>query len=290
MTTDDRAKFEALTDAKPQAQQGYRCGHCGYEGPCYGQPTSSGVSAPWCKQCGMNNKLSALASAQAASAEPVAWIAAVDLQALRGQGSGFRTVYSNREFNTWPLSKVPGQRDYVPLCTIPAPAVAPAAVTDERAVPLQGGMSNDDLVVAFQRKLPGVKPTDNELSAFAIGVEVGFARAIAPEPQAEQHDKDAPWPDTFEAFAEAYALENEPLTRQAMRDAAANAFVAGWNARVRSEPQSDSRGQAREEIAADKPAQQQRIAIRCPEKLKNGGVCPHHNLQCGWPQCNEEQA
>lgn len=66
---DDRAKFVALTDAKPQAQQGYRCGHCGYEGPCYGQPTSSGVSAPWCKQCGMNNKLSALASAQAASAE-----------------------------------------------------------------------------------------------------------------------------------------------------------------------------------------------------------------------------
>lgn len=35
----------------------YKCGHCGYEGPCYGTPTSKGVSAPWCKRCGMNNKL-----------------------------------------------------------------------------------------------------------------------------------------------------------------------------------------------------------------------------------------
>lgn len=28
--------------------------------------------------------------------------------------------------------------------------------------------------------------------------------------------------------------------------------------------------------------------IRCPELLKNGGTCPHHNLQCGWPACNKE--
>lgn len=27
--------------------------------------------------------------------------------------------------------------------------------------------------------------------------------------------------------------------------------------------------------------------IRCEEKLNNGGVCPRHNLQCGWPKCNE---
>lgn len=27
--------------------------------------------------------------------------------------------------------------------------------------------------------------------------------------------------------------------------------------------------------------------IRCPERLKNGGTCPHHNLQCGWPACNK---
>lgn len=31
----------------------YRCGHCGYEGPCYG----NGFSAPWCKQCQRNDKL-----------------------------------------------------------------------------------------------------------------------------------------------------------------------------------------------------------------------------------------
>lgn len=29
------------------------CGHCGYEGPCYG----NGYSAPWCYKCQMNNKL-----------------------------------------------------------------------------------------------------------------------------------------------------------------------------------------------------------------------------------------
>lgn len=30
--------------------------------------------------------------------------------------------------------------------------------------------------------------------------------------------------------------------------------------------------------------------IRCKERLNNGGVCPHHNLQCGWPKCNEAAA
>jgi len=37
----------------------YKCGHCGYVGPCYGTPTSDkiGVSAPWCPQCKKNDKL-----------------------------------------------------------------------------------------------------------------------------------------------------------------------------------------------------------------------------------------
>lgn len=39
----------------------YRCGHCGYEGPCYGTPTGTGVSAPWCKQCQRNDKLEVIA-------------------------------------------------------------------------------------------------------------------------------------------------------------------------------------------------------------------------------------
>lgn len=39
----------------------YKCGHCGYIGPCYGTPVIGGsnsrVSAPWCAQCQMNDKL-----------------------------------------------------------------------------------------------------------------------------------------------------------------------------------------------------------------------------------------
>ena len=38
-----------------------RCLHCGYEGYVYGTPIIGGekstVSAPWCPQCGINNKL-----------------------------------------------------------------------------------------------------------------------------------------------------------------------------------------------------------------------------------------
>lgn len=37
------------------------CGHCGYEGYCYGTPViggrHSGISVPWCRQCGINNQL-----------------------------------------------------------------------------------------------------------------------------------------------------------------------------------------------------------------------------------------
>jgi len=50
----------------------------------------------------------------------------------------------------------------------------------EAAWQLQGGMSNVELVMALNAKLPGVKPTDGELSAFALGVEVGMARASLP--------------------------------------------------------------------------------------------------------------
>lgn len=39
----------------------YNCGHCGFEGHCYGVPfvsgSSGGVSAPWCPRCGINDKL-----------------------------------------------------------------------------------------------------------------------------------------------------------------------------------------------------------------------------------------
>jgi len=37
----------------------------------------------------------------------------------------------------------------------------------------QGGLTNAQLAEAWEKKLPGVTPTDRELSAFAIGIEVG---------------------------------------------------------------------------------------------------------------------
>lgn len=34
----------------------YRC-KCGYVGLCYGTPVGGSVSAPWCRRCGRNDKL-----------------------------------------------------------------------------------------------------------------------------------------------------------------------------------------------------------------------------------------
>ena len=42
---------------------------------------------------------------------------------------------------------------------------------------LQGGMTNAQLTDAWCKKLPGVVPTERQMTAFAIGVEVGFERA-----------------------------------------------------------------------------------------------------------------
>lgn len=36
-------------------------------------------------------------------------------------------------------------------------------------------------------------------------------------------------------------------------------------------------------------SEQEPVAINCRAKRDNGGVCPHHNLQCGWPDCNKPQ-
>ena len=38
--------------------------------------------------------------------------------------------------------------------------------------------------------------------------------------------------------------------------------------------------------ALEQPAQ---TPIRCQHRLKNNGVCLHHNLHCGWPKCNEPE-
>lgn len=29
--------------------------------------------------------------------------------------------------------------------------------------------------------------------------------------------------------------------------------------------------------------------MTCKDKQENNGTCPHHNLQCGWPKCNEPE-
>lgn len=36
----------------------------------------------------------------------------------------------------------------------------------------------------------------------------------------------------------------------------------------------------------EQPAKQ---TIHCKHRRENKGVCPHHNLQCGWPKCNEPE-
>ena len=43
----------ALEYAGVKPTNNYRCGHCGYEGPCYG----SGYCGPWCRQCERNSGL-----------------------------------------------------------------------------------------------------------------------------------------------------------------------------------------------------------------------------------------
>lgn len=38
-------------------------------------------------------------------------------------------------------------------------------------------LSNAELTDAWRKKLPGVTPTESQMTAFAIGVEVGFVHA-----------------------------------------------------------------------------------------------------------------
>lgn len=45
-------------------------------------------------------------------------------------------------------------------------------------------MTNEELLAAWKRKLPSVEPTDRELSAFALGVEVGQADTVKSERRA----------------------------------------------------------------------------------------------------------
>ena len=93
-------------------------------------------------------------AAPTVEAEPVAFVDAGELRNI-GVG-GFEPTISKSPVSKWD----------VPLYTHPA---APQ--------PLQGGMSNNELLSQWKKKLPCVKPSECELSAFAVGAEVGFARA-----------------------------------------------------------------------------------------------------------------
>lgn len=53
-------------------------------------------------------------------------------------------------------------------------AQEPEPVQEPVAVPWQGGLTNDELLREWSFRLPGVTPTDRELSAFAIGIETGY--------------------------------------------------------------------------------------------------------------------
>ena len=85
-------------------------------------------------------------------------------------------------------------------------------------------------------------------------------------------------------------------------DAALHVFLAGWNSammemmqRVNKMPFGDDtrasfavyfQSQMVNVDAIEKPAQQ---TIHCKHRRENNGVCPHHNLHCGWPKCNEPE-
>ena len=49
--------IQILLSLKMQTDNLYLCSNCGHEGPAYGIPTSSGVSAPFCQNCQRNDKL-----------------------------------------------------------------------------------------------------------------------------------------------------------------------------------------------------------------------------------------
>jgi hypothetical protein len=74
----------------------------------------------------------------------------------------------------------------------------------ERGVrpPLQGGLTNADLLTEWKRKLPGVEPSERDLTAFAIGVEVGRDVGLQAAAQAAQPD-DSYQDEWFRAKADA---------------------------------------------------------------------------------------
>ena len=61
-------------------------------------------------------------------------------------------------------------------------------------------MTNDQLLAAWKRKLPNVAPTDQELTAFALGVEVGEAALAAPKHQPKPVQSLQTWCGVYGVF------------------------------------------------------------------------------------------
>ena len=80
----------------------------------------------------------------------------------------------------------------------------PAGVAVDRGVrpPLQGGLNNAELLTAWMRKLPKVEPSERDLTAFALGVEVGRELGLQAAAQAAQPD-DSYQDEWFNAKADA---------------------------------------------------------------------------------------
>jgi hypothetical protein len=68
--------------------------------------------------------------------------------------------------------------------------------------PVQGGLTNAELTDAWCKKLPGVVPTERDLTAFALGVEVGREIGLQAAAQAAQPD-DSYQDEWFKAKADA---------------------------------------------------------------------------------------
>ena len=67
---------------------------------------------------------------------------------------------------------------------------------------LQGGLTNAELTDAWCKKLPGVYPTERDLTAFALGVEAGREIGLHAAAQAAQPD-DSYQDEWFRAKADA---------------------------------------------------------------------------------------
>jgi hypothetical protein len=77
-----------------------------------------------------------------------------------------------------------------------------------KAVPWQGGLSNEELRREWDLRLPGVEPTARELSAFAVGIEAGHKIVWVHDPSLD-HAREA----MRMALAQLEAARDESVTK-----------------------------------------------------------------------------